>query len=99
MEIAVVGNSDFVMGFRLAGIRKTYDASPDELEAKIESVLKDKTVGILVVHNDDMQKLSVHMQQTLDDSVEPTVIAIGGKGESTNLRDKIKQAVGVDLWK
>ncbi len=99
MEIAVVGNSDFVMGFRLAGIRKTYDASPDELETKIESVLKDKTVGILVVHNDDMQKLSVHMQQTLDDSVEPTVIAIGGKGESTNLRDKIKQAVGVDLWK
>ncbi len=99
MEIAVVGNSDFVMGFRLAGIRKTYDASPDELEAKIESVLKDKTVGILVVHSDDMQKLSIHMQQTLDDSVEPTVIAIGGKGESTNLRDKIKQAVGVDLWK
>ncbi len=99
MEIAVVGNSDFVTGFRLAGIRKTYEASPDELEAKIEGVLKDKTVGILVVHNDDMQKLSVHMQQTLDDSVEPTVIAIGGKGESTNLRDKIKQAVGVDLWK
>ena len=99
MEIAVVGGSDFVIGFRLAGIRKTYDASPNELEAKIQGVLKDKNVGILVVHSDDMQKLSVHMQQTLDDSVEPTVIAIGGKGESTNLREKIKQAVGVDLWK
>jgi V/A-type H+-transporting ATPase subunit F len=99
MEIAVVGNSDFVIGFRLAGIRKTYDASAGELEAKIQSVLKDKNVGILVVHNDDMKKLSPHMQTTLDDSVEPTVIAIGGKGESTNLRDKIKQAVGVDLWK
>ncbi len=99
MEIAVVGNSDFVIGFRLAGIRRTYDASPGELEAKIQSVLKDKNVGILVVHSDDMQKLSLHMQKTLDDSVEPTVIAIGGKGESTNLRDKIKQAVGVDLWK
>ncbi len=99
MEIAVVGSSDFVIGFRLAGIRKTYDASPGELEAKIDSVLKDKNVGILVVNNDDMQKLSVHMQRTLDDSVEPTVIAIGGKGESANLREKIKQAVGVDLWK
>jgi len=43
--------------------------------------------------------LSPHIRQILDDSVEPTVIAIGGKGESTNLRDKIKQAVGVDLWK
>ncbi len=99
MEIAVVGSSDFVIGFRLAGIRKIYDASQGELEAKIQGVLNDKNVGILVVHNDDMKKLSPQMQKTLDDSVEPTVIAIGGKGESTNLRDKIKQAVGVDLWK
>ncbi len=99
MEIAVVGNSDFVIGFRLAGIRKTYDASQQELEARIQGLLNDKTVGILVIHNDDMKKLSLHMQKTLDDSVEPTVIAIGGTGESTNLRDKIKQAVGVDLWK
>lgn len=99
MEIAVVGNSDFVIGFRLAGIRKIYDATPSDIEDRIRGVLNDKNVGILVVHNDDMEHLSPHMKQTLDDSVEPTVIAIGGKGESTNLRDKIKQAVGVDLWK
>lgn len=99
MEIAVVGSSDFVIGFRLAGIRKIHDATSSDIEAKIQGVLNDKKVGILVVHNDDMKKLSPQMQKTLDDSVEPTVIAIGGKGESTNLRDKIKQAVGVDLWK
>ncbi|HLB70814.1 MAG: V-type ATP synthase subunit F [Candidatus Methanoperedens sp.] len=99
MEIAVVGSSDFVLGFRLAGIRKTHDATSEDLESRIESVLKDRTVGILVIHNDDMKKLSLQMQRILDDSVEPTVIAIGGKGESTNMRDKIKQAVGVDLWK
>ena len=99
MEIAVVGKSDFVIGFRLAGIRKIYDATSMDIEAKIQTVLNDKNVGILIIHSDDMKTLSPHMQQILDDSVEPTVIAIGGKGESTNLRDKIKQAVGVDLWK
>lgn len=99
MEIAVVGNSDFVIGFRLAGIRKIFDVTSSDIESKIQSVLNDKTVAILVVHDDDLRLLSPHMQQTLDDSVEPTVIAIGGKGESTNIRDKIKQAVGVDLWK
>ncbi len=99
MEIAIVGNSDFVLGFRLAGIRKTYDATSSDIESRIQAILKDKNVGILVMHNDDMKKLSLQMQKTLDDSVEPTIIAIGGKGESTNLRDKIKQAVGVDLWK
>jgi V/A-type H+-transporting ATPase subunit F len=99
MEIAVVGKSDFVIGFRLAGIRKIFDVTSSDIESKIQDVLNDKSVAILVVHNDDLRMLSSHMQQTLDDSVEPTVIAIGGKGESTNLRDKIKQAVGVDLWK
>jgi V/A-type H+-transporting ATPase subunit F len=99
MEIAVVGKSDFVIGFRLAGIRKIFDVTSSDMESKIQSVLNDRTVAILVVHDDDLRMLSPHMQQTLDDSVEPTVIAIGGKGESTNLRDKIKQAVGVDLWK
>lgn len=99
MEIAVVGNSDFVIGFRLAGIRKIFDATSSDIESKIQDVLNDKSVAVLVVHDDDLRMLSPHMQQTLDDSVEPTVIAIGGKGESTNLRDKIKQAVGVDLWK
>jgi len=99
MEIAVIGHNDFVIGFRLAGIRKTYDTTPDNIEAKIQSVLNDRSIGILVMHDNDIKKLSSQMQKTLEDSVEPTVIAIGGKGESTNLREKIKQSVGVDLWK
>ncbi len=99
MEIAVVGNSDFVIGFRLAGIRKIFEIGSHDIESKIQTILNDRNVGILVIHDDDMKKLSTHMQKILDDSVEPTVIAIGGKGESTNLREKIKQSVGVDLWK
>jgi vacuolar-type H+-ATPase subunit F/Vma7 len=30
MEIAVIGNSEFILGFRLAGIKKTYAAENDE---------------------------------------------------------------------
>jgi len=71
MEIAVVGNSDFVLGFRLAGIRKTFDVTSSDIESRIQDVLNDKTVGILVIHNDDIKKLSLQMQKTLDDSVSP----------------------------
>lgn len=99
MEIAVIGNSDFVLGFRLAGIRKTYDATSQDIEEKIKSVMGDSSVAILVMHDNDIQKISSQIRQTLEDSVEPTVLVIGGKGESTNLREKIKQSVGVDLWK
>ncbi|NQS74687.1 MAG: V-type ATP synthase subunit F, partial [Methanoculleus sp.] len=30
MEIAVVGTDEFILGFRLAGVRKTYAAETDE---------------------------------------------------------------------
>ena len=51
MEIAVIGNSEFILGFRLAGIRKTYAAENDEkLTEHITSVLQDNDVGILVLN-------------------------------------------------
>jgi V/A-type H+-transporting ATPase subunit F len=62
--------------------------------------LEDKDIGILIMHGDDFSKLPESLRALLDASVQPTVITLGGSGiSSTNLREKIKQAVGVDLWK
>jgi len=60
--------------------------------------MRNPEVGIIVMHNDDLLRLPAQLMAELNESVEPTVVAIGGKGES-NLREKIKQSVGVDLWK
>jgi V/A-type H+-transporting ATPase subunit F len=99
MEIAVIGNDEFLLGFRLAGIRKMIPVrSDDELRSNIEEVLKDRTIGILVMHNDDMKRLNPNFRRTLVESIEPVVISIG-RVEEVDLREKIKQAVGVDLWK
>jgi V/A-type H+-transporting ATPase subunit F len=99
MDIAVIGKSDFTMGFRLAGVRKTYDVRGEkELEEKIRQCMGDSDVGIVVLYADDVKKLPSGLQKTIDESVEPTFIAIGGREES-GLRDKIKRAIGVDLWK
>lgn len=100
MEIAVIGNSEFILGFRLAGIRKTYAATDDErLHEHITSVLQDPDVGILVLNSTDMEQLPRRLQSTLENSVRPTVIAIGGSEGDMSLREKIKRSVGVDLWK
>ncbi|MCD4844639.1 MAG: V-type ATP synthase subunit F [Methanosarcinales archaeon] len=99
MEIAVVGKSEFTLGFRLAGVRKIWETNGDDLVPIIRNILKDKDVGVLVMHNDNLAGLPEKLRITLDELVTPTTITIGGAGESSNLRDKIKQAVGVDLWK
>ncbi|MDD4482886.1 MAG: V-type ATP synthase subunit F [Methanoregula sp.] len=100
MEIAVIGNSEFILGFRLAGIKKTYAAENDEkLQECVNSVLSDGQVGILVLNSHDMERLPRRLRTTLENSVKPTVIALGGEEGGLSMRERIKRSVGVDLWK
>ncbi len=100
MEIAVIGNSEFILGFRLAGIRKTYAAENDEKRNEyITNVLQDGQVGILVLNSSDMEKIPRRLRATLENSVRPTVIAIGAEEGGLTMRERIKRSVGVDLWK
>jgi V/A-type H+-transporting ATPase subunit F len=99
MEIAVIGRSDFVVGFKLAGVRRTFDVKDEkELEETVRKCMNDRNLGVIVLHADDVRKLPAGLQKTVDESVEPTFIAIGGREES-GLREKIRRAIGVDLWK
>ena len=100
MEIAVIGNSEFILGFRLAGIKKTYAAENEEkLNEYVNNVLQDANIGILVINSSDMQKIPRRLRNTLENSVKPTVIAIGGEEGGLSMRERIKRSVGVDLWK
>ena len=100
MEIAVIGNGEFILGFRLAGIKKTYAAENDEkLNEYINKVLHDGNIGILVLNSSDMERVPRRLRTTLENSVKPTVIAIGGEEGGLSMRERIKRSVGVDLWK
>jgi len=100
MEIAVIGSSEFIIGFRLAGVRKIYPAENEEsLRRHITKVLNDNEVGILVMNSQDMDQLSPRLRTTLENSIRPTVITIGGGEGEMSMRERIKRSVGVDLWK
>jgi len=99
MEIAFVGGSDSVLGFNLAGVKKSYAANTEEeMISKINEVMADSSVGILVLKQADYNRLPKRLQEQLSDSIRPTVISIGTE-HSTEMREKIKRAIGVDLWK
>jgi V/A-type H+/Na+-transporting ATPase subunit F len=100
MEIAVIGNSEFIVGFRLAGIRKIYAAESDQkLNDYITRVMQDGDVGILVLNSRDMERVNRRLRATIENSVRPTVITIGAEEGGLSMRDRIKRSVGVDLWK
>jgi V/A-type H+-transporting ATPase subunit F len=99
-EIAIVGSPEFTTGFRLAGVRKVEnvpdDEKPDALDDAVTRVLEDDGVGIVVMHDDDLEYLSRKVRTTVETSVEPVVVTIGG-GAGSGLRDQIKRAIGIDL--
>jgi V/A-type H+-transporting ATPase subunit F len=98
--IAVIGNNEFILGFRLAGITKTYAAeSAEKVLDAVNAVLADNAIGILVMNSTDMARLPARLRQTLENSVQPTVITLGEESGGLSMRERIKRSVGVDLWK
>lgn len=100
-EIAVIGSADFTTGFRLAGIRKfatiSNDPETEEVEEAVTSMLEDDDVGIIVMHDPDIDVLSRSVRERLETSVDPVLVTLGGGAGSGGLRDQIKRAVGIDL--
>jgi V/A-type H+-transporting ATPase subunit F len=100
-EIAVIGSPDFTTGFRLAGVRKFADVPDDEKEDRlddaVEEMLADDDVGIVVMHDDDLDHLSRNVRQSVETSVEPVLVTLGGGTGSGGLREQIKRAIGIDL--
>jgi V/A-type H+-transporting ATPase subunit F len=100
-EIGVVGSPDFTTGFRLAGVRKFANVpeedKPDELDEAVQEMLDDEEVGIVVMHDSDLNHLSRTVRRNVETSVEPVLVTLGGEAGSGGLREQIKRAIGIDL--
>lgn len=100
MKIAVIGDPDFNIGFRLVGIRDIYDVKNDEeLVNAVRDVLNRNDIGIVVIRYDDLKKLPLVLRREIDERVEPTFVAVGGVGAVEEIRERIRKALGVDLWR
>jgi V/A-type H+-transporting ATPase subunit F len=98
-EIAVAGSPEFTTGFRLAGVRKFANVPPEEktdrLDSAVTELLEDPDVGIVVMHDDDLEHLSRGVRSEVETSVDPVVVTLGGT--SSGLREQIRRAIGIDL--
>jgi V/A-type H+-transporting ATPase subunit F len=100
-EIGVIGSPEFTTGFRLAGVRKCENVPDEEkdeqLDAVVDEMLDDESVGIVVMHDDDLEHLSRTVRQRVETSVEPVLVTLGGGAGAGGLREQIKRAIGIDL--
>ena len=95
-KIIALGPSEFVLGFRLAGIetRETQSAKED-----FETLFADGSIGIIITDETTMQQLPLFFRETVEARVKPVTVVVSADATSNEtLRKKIKKSIGVDLW-
>lgn len=97
VDVVVLGNNEFVVGFQLAGIREAIEVSSEPLK-DIEELRKRQDIGVVVIDEKIMESLEHHQRERIEDSVNPVFIPLSTKAEQDSLRRLIKKSIGVDLW-
>jgi V/A-type H+-transporting ATPase subunit F len=99
-EIAVMGGPDFVLGFNLAGVRRTYPTDSASFAKSLDGLLhKPDNVGILIVQDSDLSHLPPLLRKKASESLEPVIVAMGEGAGQDDLREKVKRAIGIDIVK
>ena len=98
VKTAVLGSNEFIVGFQLAGIKDTIEASNNPLN-DINKLKERKELGVVIIDEKIMENLDKHERIEVEDSVDPVFIPISTKVEQDSLKRLIKKSIGVDLWK
>lgn len=96
MQIAVVGNDDFVTGFALAGVKYIFTSETD-LDEKVEEALKHNEIGVIVMEQEQHNSLNIKTKKKLEKLVKPVLVIVSEEGKK-DIRGMIKRSLGVDLW-
>ena len=94
-NIAVIGSEEFNLGFKLAGVTKTFN--PENYSEKIQELIKRDDLGILITEERDLMNLPNRIRNKVENSVEPVVVSLSETAESERLQEKIKKAIGADI--
>lgn len=95
MEIAVIGEEDFCLGFRLAGIKKIFETR--EPKQAISEIKKDEQTGIVIFDEKLLGKLDSDEKAELEDSIKPIYIALSTNASDDSLKKMIRKSIGVEL--
>jgi len=99
MEIVVLGDESFIIGFKLAGVKRSMlSLSNEDYEYNLGSLLNDGDVGIIILPQNALEGLTYSLKSKIEKTISPIVFPIG-EDRDVDIRDQIIKLIGVDLWK
>lgn len=96
-DIAVIGKTEFTLGFRLTGIRRVIDTNNPKED--VLKMLEDVTVGIVIIDEETMGSLDDYTKERVIASISPVFVVVSETSQQEELRKMIIQSIGVDLMK
>lgn len=100
MKVAVLGDTDTVIGFSLAGIKIKKVADKKNVKNKIEEFIKKGDIGLIII----TESLAEEIRSEIDElrkKLYPIIVEIPDKKGPMERKDPIisliKRTVGVDI--
>jgi V/A-type H+/Na+-transporting ATPase subunit F len=98
LKVVAVGGKAFVTGFVLSGVSGEYASTPAAALAKIESLVLDPQVGLIMVSDDVAQPISAELTALKAKKAIPLIYEVPGPGskkEKVEYRAMLRAILGV----
>lgn len=101
MKYFIIGDEDSVLGFGMVGVDGRTVESSEEAGAAFESVLKDHTVGVVIITEPAADMIREKVDAYLFSEQFPLIVEIPDKNgrdpDRPGLRQMVNEAIGISL--
>ncbi len=104
-KIALVGNQQLNLGFKLAGVTESYTVADSmDAESRMRGLMEREDIGIIIVSSSVKRLIRERrLHDAMEASILPLVVQVPEPNESLTeedtLRNLILRAIGIDITK
>lgn len=98
MKVVAVGGNTFVTSFVLSGVSGEYVSSPDEALGKIEKLIRDPQVGLIIISDEVAEPLGAQLTAIRTQRATPLIYEVPGPGskkEKVDYHALLRNILGV----
>ncbi len=99
-KIAVVGDRELVVGYRLLGVEDSFIVGKEDAQKVLMDLFTSTKYGLIIVGSEVRKHLSTASKDKLESSIIPLVVfmpSIGAQDTEESLAILAKRVLGVDL--
>ena len=101
MKVLVIGHSNAVLGFSLAGVHGQAVTTPDEVNQALDNALAAKDIGIILLTQDVARLIQARVEDLKLHSTIPLVVEIpspvGVSPDERSISEVVLRAIGIKL--